>query len=66
MIRDYWTGIALVCWCMWLHQNDIVFEGAAPSPAVVLSKISIEAELWRVGNLFRADLALVEGWRLRE
>jgi hypothetical protein len=30
-IRNYCTGIALVSWCMWLHRNDIVFEGAAPS-----------------------------------
>jgi hypothetical protein len=40
---------------MWLHRNDIVFEGAAPSLAVVLSKICVEAELWRVVKLFKTS-----------
>jgi hypothetical protein len=34
--------------------------------AVVLSKISVETELWRAAKLFRTRLVLVEGWRLRE
>jgi hypothetical protein len=29
-LQDFWTAIALVCWCLWRHQNDIVLEGAAP------------------------------------
>jgi hypothetical protein len=63
MIHDFWTRIALVCWYAWLHRNDVVFEGATPSPALVLSKISVETEWWRVANLFRTSLALVNRWR---
>jgi hypothetical protein len=29
-LRHFWTGIALVCWCLWRHRNYIVFEGATP------------------------------------
>jgi hypothetical protein len=39
VIRDCWTGIALVSWCMWLHRNDIVSRELLLL-AVVLSKIS--------------------------
>jgi hypothetical protein len=45
--HDFWTGVSLVCWCLWRHRNDIVFEKAAPSKAVVLSAIAIEAEMWK-------------------
>jgi hypothetical protein len=44
-LRDFWTGIALVCWCLWRHRNDIVFEGASPSSGDVLRKILMEAEV---------------------
>ena len=64
--RDFWTGAALVCWCLWTHRNDVVFDGAAPSPAVVLSKISVEADLWRIARLFRSSLAPVDRWIVRE
>jgi hypothetical protein len=36
------------------------------SPAMVLNKIYVEAELWRVANLFWTSLALVDRWRLWE
>jgi hypothetical protein len=44
----------------------VVFEGMAPSKAVVIRKISEDAELWRVARLFRGILAPVEKWRCRE
>jgi hypothetical protein len=43
-----------------------VFEKAAPSKAVVLSAIAIEAEMWRIAGIFRSSLALVDKWRSRE
>jgi hypothetical protein len=52
-----------VCWYLWRHQNNIVFEGATPSPLAVIRRILIEAELWRVAGLFRVGLAIVDGWR---
>jgi hypothetical protein len=51
---------------MWLQCIDIVFAGAVPLPAIVLSKIFVDVELYRVAKLFRASLAIVEGWRLSE
>jgi hypothetical protein len=33
---------------------------------MVLSKISDEAELWRVAGIFRGSLAPVDKWRYRE
>jgi hypothetical protein len=39
-IRDYWTMIALVCGCLWRHQNDIVFEDATPSLFAVIRNIN--------------------------
>jgi hypothetical protein len=64
--RDLWTGIALVCWCLWRHRNDIVFDKAAPSKVVVLSAIATEAEMWRIARIFRGSLASVDKWRCRE
>jgi hypothetical protein len=43
--RDYWTGVALICWCLWRHRNDVVFEGATASPHTVICNIRREAEL---------------------
>jgi hypothetical protein len=57
--------VALVCWCLWKHQNDIVFEGA-PSPLAVLRNIRREAELWKAAGLFKAELTTVDRWRLGE
>jgi hypothetical protein len=53
-----------VCWCVWRHQNDIVFEGATPSSFAVIRNISREAEMWKAAGLFRAELALMDRWRL--
>jgi hypothetical protein len=64
--RDLWTGVTLVCWCLWRHRNDIVFEKVAPSKAVVISAIATEAEMWRIAGIFRGTLALVDKWRCRE
>jgi hypothetical protein len=65
-LRDFWTDIALVCWCLWRHCNDIVFEGATPSSGSVIRKIMSEAEVWRDVGLFRAVLASVDRWRVGE
>jgi hypothetical protein len=65
-IRDFWTGIALVCWSLWRHRNDIVFEGATPSPLAVMRAIRMEAGLWKAVGLFRAELAFVDRWRFGE
>jgi hypothetical protein len=65
-LRDFWTGIALVCWCLWKHRNDIVFEGVTPSLGSVIQKILAEAEVWRDAGLFRAGLAYVDRWRVYE
>jgi hypothetical protein len=59
-------SIALVCWCLWKHRNDIVFEGATPSLGLVIQKILAEAEVWRDAGLFRAELAFVDRWRVHE
>jgi hypothetical protein len=64
--REYWTGVALICWCLWRHRNDVVFEGASASPHVVIRNVRSEAELWNAAGLFRADLAVVDRWRLGE
>jgi hypothetical protein len=65
-VRDIWTGLGLVIWCLWRHRNDIVFEGATPSTDVVTAEILREAELWRAARLFRASLATVDRWMVRE
>jgi hypothetical protein len=65
-MRDLWTCIALVCWCLWRHRSNIVFEGASPSSRAVIRKIHIEAEAWSVAGLFKAKLASVDRWRVGE
>jgi hypothetical protein len=64
--RDLWTGVSLICWCLWRHRNDVVFDRVAPSKSTVLSRISDEAELWRLAGIFRGFLAPVDKWRCRE
>jgi hypothetical protein len=66
LIRDYWTGVALIFWCLWRHRNDVVFEGATASPHTVIRNIRREAELWKAAGLFKADLAVVDRWRIGE
>jgi hypothetical protein len=58
--------VALIFWCLWRHRNDVVFEGGTASPHVVIRNIRIEAELWKAAGLFKADLAVVDRWRLGE
>jgi hypothetical protein len=65
-LHDFWIGIALVCRCLWRHRNDIVFEGASPSFGAVIRKILVEAEVWRVADLFKAKLASVDRWMVDE
>jgi hypothetical protein len=64
--RDLWTGITLVCWCLWRHRNDVVFEGASPSRETVLAWITDKAELWRATGLFKDALAVVDKCRCHE
>jgi hypothetical protein len=47
-MRDFWTYIARVCYCLWRHHNDIVFYGTTPSSRSIIRKILVEAEVWRV------------------
>jgi hypothetical protein len=65
-LRDFWIGIALVCWCLWRHRNDIMFECATPSSGSVIRKIMADAEVWRDVELFRAVLAYMDRWRVGE
>jgi hypothetical protein len=65
-VRDYWMGVAIICWCLWRHKNDIIFEGAAPSLSAVIHNIHMEAELCKAAGLFKAELALVDRWMLGE
>jgi hypothetical protein len=58
--------VALICWFLWRHRNDVVFEGATASPRVVIRKVRREAELWKTAGLFKANLAVVDRWRLDE
>jgi hypothetical protein len=58
--------LALVCWCLWKHRNDVVLEGCDPLFGSVIQKILVEAEVWRDAGLFRAGLASVDRWRIRE
>lgn len=48
-----WTVILLVAWMLWKHRNDIVFNGASPSPEEVLKKIDLEGQSWRAAGLLR-------------
>jgi hypothetical protein len=47
-------------------EDDIVFEGAAPSPIAVVRLIRREAELWKAVGLFKTELAQLDRWRLGE
>ena len=64
--RDLWTGVTLICWCLWRHRNGVVFEGLTPSVDRALWMIVDEAELWRSAGLFRGSFRLVERWRVGE
>jgi hypothetical protein len=64
--RYFWKGVTLICWCLWCHRNDVVFEGVAPSKVVVISRISNEAELRRLAGLFIGILVPMDKWRCRE
>ena len=54
-MRNLWTALTFVFWCLWRHRNDVVFEGAAPSAVVVKSKLRIEYEAWHRAGLFRGE-----------
>jgi hypothetical protein len=53
--RDLWTVLILVFWCIWMHQNNVVFNGVTPVAGVIKSKIREEFERWRLAGLFRTD-----------
>jgi hypothetical protein len=63
LLFNKWT---LVCWCLWRHRNDVVFEGATPSHLVVVRLIRREAELCKAAGLFRTELAQLDKWRIGE
>jgi hypothetical protein len=65
-VQDFRNGVALVCWCLWRHQNAIIFEGATPSSSMVVRNIRSEAMMWMVAGFFKAELALGDRWRLHE
>jgi hypothetical protein len=44
----------------------VVFEGVTASPHTVIHNIRREAKLWKAVGLFKAELALVDRWRLDE
>jgi hypothetical protein len=44
----------------------VVFEGTTASLHTVIRNIRREAELWKAVGLFKAELALVNRWRLGE
>jgi hypothetical protein len=67
-ISSVWTSgvsplgnsMVRICWCLWRHRNDVVFEGVTASPHTVIRNIRREAELWKATGLFKAELALVD------
>jgi hypothetical protein len=44
----------------------VVFEGVTASLHTVIRNIRREVELWKAAGLFKAELALVDRWRLGE
>jgi hypothetical protein len=44
----------------------VVFEGATALPHTVIHNIRKESELWKAVGLFKAELSLVDRWRLGE
>ena len=64
--KDLCTAVILVCWCLWRHRNDVVFQGHTPSVEVAIQMVEAEADLWRAASLFRDMLAPVERWRVGE
>jgi hypothetical protein len=53
--EDVWTAIILVFWCIWRHQNEVVFNGATPAAAAIRHKIREEYQRWRVARFFRSE-----------
>ena len=53
--RDTWSVLILVMWCIWTHRNDVVFNGAAVSPAVVAGRIRDETHQWKRARLLRGE-----------
>jgi hypothetical protein len=50
--RDLWTAIILIFWCIWRHQNDVVFNGARSDVKAILARIREEYGRWRLARLF--------------
>ena len=64
--RDMWTAINLICWSLWKHRNNVVFEGHRPSARAVTKMVETEADVWRAARLFRGSLGPVDRWRVGE
>jgi hypothetical protein len=69
--RDLWTAIILVFCCIWRHQNDVVFNGVAPSQLAIKDRIKEEHGRWWLAKLFRGmkfgfPLPVAPTWQLGE
>jgi hypothetical protein len=47
------TTIILIFWCMWMHRNDVVFNGALPSQMTIREKSKVGYDRWRQAKLCR-------------
>ena len=55
--RDVTTMISLCLWELWKHKNKIVFEGASPSMAMMITRIETEGRAWSRAGMFKHDMA---------
>ncbi|PNT66920.1 hypothetical protein BRADI_3g18577v3, partial [Brachypodium distachyon] len=40
------TSAALICWSIWKHRNEVVFEKMRPRHRVIIRAIQLEGEAW--------------------
>ena len=51
-----WTAIALICWSLWRHRNNVVFEGHGPSMEAATRMVEAEVDQWRAARLSMGSL----------